>query len=72
MRRRARSAERSYSVIALRSAAIDPLQPPKFPLSGRSPKSAISELGLYEAAVGDITLPATTGPPSIFVIAAIY
>ena len=32
--------------------------PPKFLRNGPSPKSAIYELGLYEAAVGELTQPA--------------
>ena len=40
----------------------DLLQPPRFLRRGRSPKSAISELGFYEAAVSELTQPAISGP----------
>ena len=36
----------------------EPLQPPRFLRRGRSPKSAISELGFYKATVGELTQPA--------------
>ena len=39
----------------------DPLQPPSFLRSGHPPKSAIYELGFYEAAVSELFQPAMTG-----------
>ena len=45
-----------------RDGGFDPLQPPRFLRSGRSPKSDIYERGFY-AAVGELTQPANSSLP---------
>ena len=44
---------------------IDPLLPPSFLCSRRSPRSALDRLRFYEATVRRLTLPASTKPGAI-------